>query len=359
MSDWPLTQLTLECFPAVPDHISLPWDAADAYVYQHVDLTTNTLLINDRHGALACLFGQHQSWCDSASAIVARQQNLASNFPEQIFAPAQSSPKTIDWQNVQQVVIRIPKNFDQLKYWLFYCQQNLSQDIPIYLAGMAKHIPVSWLNWLEQQSQNYQQFRIEKKARLLQLHGVQINTPQTTGYQHQALILNAVAGVFSGNKLDIGSRVILPYLELIQKGTVCDLGCGNGLLGLSIKQQQPECQLILTDDSYVAAQSARQNAQRNGLDIEVRHGNCLSAVNEPLDWVVCNPPYHDGHKELTNIAINMFRESQQKLSNEGQMLIIANRHLPYQKTLNRLFKRVNNIHKDAKFTVFHCQFPKR
>lgn len=358
MSYWPETQLTLECFPRLPEHVSMPWDAADSFLSRQLDRHAETLIINDRHGALACSFKQHQSWCDSACAIAARINNLQNNFPADEIQAACTDNSNIDWIQVKQVAIKIPKNFDQLKYWLHHCQNNLPDNTPIYLAGMAKHIPVSWLNWLETHCGQYHQSRIEKKARLLTLSKLHIPAPKKSGYRNDSLKLDATPGVFSGNKLDIGSRVILPYLTVIDQGTVCDLGCGNGLLGLTIKQNQPHCRVIATDDSYVATQSAMSNAKTNQLEIEVRHGNCLAAVSEQLDWVVCNPPYHDGHKELTNIAINMFRESQQRLSKDGQMLIVANRHLPYQKELTRLFKHVDSIHKDNKFTIFHCKFPK-
>ena len=358
MIHWPLTDRWLQCYPDVPEHISLPWDAADEYLYQTADPTLTTLAFNDRHGALACVIPQLISVCDSASAIKARELNLKANYPDREANEAPVSADQVDFTSIQQVLIKIPKNLDLLKSWLSTCQKNLPDTVPIYLAGMAKHIPVPWLNFLEKNSREYLQHRIVKKARLISLRAPTIPAQAEHGYSHQGLTLKALPGVFSANKLDIGSRALLPHLSLIDGGTVCDLGCGNGLLGLLIKSQKPESSLILTDDSYIAVTTARHNAKRNQLEIDVRHGNSLESVNEALDWVVCNPPYHDGHKELTNIAMAMFRDSQRQLKPTGKLLVVANRHLPYQAELKRLFQSVGIIEQTPKFTISLCSQPK-
>ncbi len=53
MPVWETTGLTLSCHPPVPDHIALPWDAADDYLLTRVE-PLDTLTINDRYGALSC-----------------------------------------------------------------------------------------------------------------------------------------------------------------------------------------------------------------------------------------------------------------------------------------------------------------
>src|SRR5690606_1304293 len=121
------------------------------------------------------------------------------------------------------------------------------------------------------------------------------------------------------------------------------------LLGLTLAKRHRIEHLILTDDSYLAVRSARHNAEIAGINADIRHGNCLSAVNETLDWVVCNPPFHDGHRELTNIATTMFTDSMQRLRQNGRLIVIANRHLPYLGLLKKLSGSVQSLGKDSRF----------
>jgi 16S rRNA (guanine1207-N2)-methyltransferase/23S rRNA (guanine1835-N2)-methyltransferase len=224
---------------------------------------------------------------------------------------------------------------------------------------MAKHIPVALLNWLEAHSEDYIQHPITRKARLMTLRGLSRFTGLVDiwqGYQYQGMSVEALPGVFGRQQLDPGAAVLLAHLPADAEGTVCDLGCGNGILSLALSHQIPGARIIATDDSELAVLSARRNATANALkNIEVRQGNALSGVTETLDWILCNPPFHDGHKELTNIAQLMFRDAARQLSPTGTLLVIANRHLPYQPMLKRLFRSVRVISGDKRFSLYRCQ----
>lgn len=352
MPVWNTTGLSLSCYPPLPDHVAQPWDAADDYLLLQAR-PAETLIVNDRFGALTCALPQAAIWNDSASALFSANENLRAN---QLPDAAERTVAGLDAvaRTVQQVLLRLPKNQEQLGYWL---NQIASQcpDATILLAGMARHIPVSLLKWLQANSAEYEQLPIERKARLMRIRGWR-QPPQQLykGYNSAGLTLEALPGVFAREKLDIGSQVLLQHLQLPAEGTVIDLGCGNGLLALSVASQNPLLKVIATDDSAVAVLSARHNAGLNRLNIDVRHGDILQAVNEKADLILCNPPFHDGHKQLTNIAQRMFEESRQHLYAHGVLYVIANRHLPYRPLLNRLFRKVSVISSDPRFSVYRC-----
>ncbi len=356
MPAWEAAGLQLECWPPVPEHIARPWDAADELLLHACRDDAPQLIINDRYGALQCAFPAANVWGDSFAARQSALRNLEFNqraqsgqcFWQEDDLPAISGA----------VMIKVPKNFELLRFWLHHCQQRCQPDTPFYLAGMVKHWPVSWLNWIEQHSEGYEQSRIEKKARLIRFT-LPRALPAMTAWQgytsEDGLCLEALPGVFAREQLDIGSRVLLAQPDPGYQGIVCDLGCGNGLLGLTLAKRHRIEHLILTDDSYLAVRSARHNAAIAGINADVRHGDCLSAVPEALDWVVCNPPFHDGHRELTNIATTMFEESREKLKRNGRLLIIANRHLPYLTVLKRLRFEVKSLGKDSRFSLYDCR----
>ncbi|MFY9180464.1 MAG: class I SAM-dependent methyltransferase [Venatoribacter sp.] len=353
MPRWEATQLQLECWPSVPEHIARAWDSADELLLSAYQKDKTTLLLNDRYGALLCAIPSAHVWADSAMAMASSQRNLARNqltATGEFFLQEEQIPNSIT-----QVLIKVPKQFELLQFWLAALQQRLPSHTQYHLAGMVKHWPVSWLNWLEQHGQDYQQSLISKKARRVTftLAKAPPAPKNWLGYSYQGVQFEALPGVFSRDKLDIGSRVLLSQ-PLQLTGSLCDLGCGNGLLGISLAKRHALTEVHLTDDSFLALRSAQKNAQAAGVNAQFYHANSLDALTKPVDWIVCNPPFHDGHKELTQIAQTMFEQSASKLNKNGKLLVIANRHLPYLPMLRRLFKQVDSIGEDKKFSLYLC-----
>lgn len=359
---WPKTGLSLQCYPIVPSHVSQPWDAADDYLIESLptgnDITT--LLINDRHGVLACHYPKAHSLISQFCAKQALLRNSSTNKIDisdtQLLTENQPLPN-----HITDVVIKIPKSVDLLQHWLELCRQQLPSETRYWLAGMSKHIPTSWLKWLQQHSHSYQQYPIARKARLMVITlGLQpLHKNQWFGYKTADEIrLLALPGVFSRNSMDIGSQFLLQHLPALS-GQVVDLGCGNGLLALTCKKRYPACEVYATDDAWQAIESCRYNAKQSQLDINVLQGNGLSNIAIQPDWVLCNPPFHDGAKQLTDIAIMMFEQSAKKLKDDGRLLVIANRHLPYFKALSKRFQTVKTIASNSKFHVYLANTPKR
>ena len=361
MPEWPAENLQLACFPDVPDHVSLPWDSADEYLLREADTTipAATLILNDRHGALYCALPGAATWSDSFCARQAAQNNARANDlrPPDFLSYGDFSSLT----NIRQVLIQIPKQKDQLADQLRLIATHCP-DANVLLAGMAKHIPVSLLNWLEVNADEYTQLRIVKKARLLSIKGLSKFASlerSLRGYTVDGLTLNGLPGVFSRDHLDPGAEVFRQYFPDLHGKVICDLGCGNGILAISLAKASSGCTIIATDDSELATLATKANAklnssELNNTEIDVRHGNALSAVSEKLDYVFCNPPFHDGNKQLTNIALNMFSDAHKQLKGDGVLLVVANRHLPYTTALKKLFRRVRLISDDKRFNVYYC-----
>ena len=222
---------------------------------------------------------------------------------------------------------------------------------------MAKHIPIPLLNWLEDRAGYYEQLPVVRKARLIKIRGLagfRDLLPSTRSYEINGFSLSAPAGVFCGDRPDPGARAMLKHLPSNQTGIICDLGCGNGILSVHLASNNPEATIIGTDDSQLATLAARENLRANSLKGDIRQGNILSSVEETLDTVICNPPFHDGHKQLTSIAESMFHESFHQLRSGGELLVVANRHLPYTKVLKRLFRNVELISDDKRFNIYRC-----
>ena len=375
-------ELTLDCYPkpassrshGVPNSksassIQQPWDAADIYLIEEANLGKQPAILNDQWGALTCFLeslGQsYYSWSDSFCSQQATRNNLAAlknnSCNNQLSTGIPAFPPATD-----SIWVQCPKSFDQLQWWLTLAIKQLGPGIPVYVAGMAKHIPIKWLNWLENHNKDYQQYPIKKKARLLQFNLPDKLPPlkEEKGYVGpDNLAITALPGVFSRDHMDIGSRFFIHQLASLPAltGKVVDLGCGNGLLSIAALHysQADNIDLVLCDDSCLALEAANRNLKLRQYDkAEYRHTDALLGVDAPIDTVLCNPPFHSGNKISTAAAERMFKQAAKVLAPNGQLLVIANRHLGYAASLKKSFNHVKLIASDAKFVTYRCTSPK-
>lgn len=80
--------------------------------------------------------------------------------------------------------------------------------------------------------------------------------------------------------------------ELPGTQRVLDMGCGSGVLGLTLAAQRPGWQLTLADVSPDALSLARENAASLDLhDMTFLESDLFSAATGPFDGIVANLPY--------------------------------------------------------------------
>src|SRR5262245_23748167 len=75
---------------------------------------------------------------------------------------------------------------------------------------------------------------------------------------------SASRGLFSGGRVDEGTRLLLDHLPANAPRSMLDVGCGYGALGLPIAARHPEARCLLVDRNLVALEHARHNVAANG-----------------------------------------------------------------------------------------------
>src|SRR5690606_27253811 len=73
-----------------------------------------------------------------------------------------------------------------------------------------------------------------------------------------------------------------------------------------------------------------------------------------VDWVVMNPPAHDLYDEAPAMVRALFHEAHGALKPSGQLWLVANRHLPYERQLETLFGRVAVVAENGRFKVLEA-----
>jgi release factor glutamine methyltransferase len=73
---------------------------------------------------------------------------------------------------------------------------------------------------------------------------------------------------------------------------VADIGTGSGIIGISLKLENPSFQVTVTDLSQEALEVAKRNAQTLGAKIDCRQGDLSKPLqHQKWDVILSNPPY--------------------------------------------------------------------
>ena len=363
----PFAQLDLIRQPEMANEPLQAFDAADEYLLAHLHEQglgpdSRVLLLNDGFGALACSLAAHcrvTSSGDSHLGHLALQKNLARNglaADRVTFVPASATTEgPFDW-----VLVRVPKTLALLEEQLIRLHGQLAPGARVVAGAMIKHLPRAAGDLLEQYVGPVQASLAVKKARLLTATPEARPAPESpypTRYQldKPAIELLNHANVFCREGLDIGTRAFLPHLpKSLVPQRVADLGCGNGVLAIAFALANPQAELTLVDESYMAVQSAEVNwrAALGERPATFRAADGLAdQPRDSLDLVLCNPPFHQQQVVGDFLAWRMFQQARAALVTGGELWIVGNRHLGYHAKLARLFRGVQQVAANPKFVV--------
>jgi 16S rRNA (guanine1207-N2)-methyltransferase len=146
-------------------------------------------------------------------------------------------------------------------------------------------------------------------------------------------------GVFAWDRIDPGSALLIQHLPPLA-GRGADLGCGIGVLARAVLAAPAVTELTLVDLDRRAVDCARRNvgdARARFLWADLRHP---AASLAGLDFIVTNPPFHDGGAEDRALGQTFVRRAASLLRRGGRLLLVANRHLPYEAVLKASFRSV-------------------
>jgi 16S rRNA (guanine1207-N2)-methyltransferase len=146
-------------------------------------------------------------------------------------------------------------------------------------------------------------------------------------------------GVFSWDRIDPGTASLMALLpDLAGRGA--DLGCGIGVLAARVLASPAVTELTCLDIDRRAVDCARRNLDDGRATVVWADARHPDEALTGLDFVVMNPPFHDGGAEDRALGVAFIQAAAGMLRKGGACWIVANRHLPYEATLAAAFASV-------------------
>ena len=170
-------------------------------------------------------------------------------------------------------------------------------------------------------------------------------------YRGIPLTFQTDAGVFSKGEVDTGTRLLLEALPEEMTGDILDLGCGWGVIGISIARKWPETRVTMADVNTRALDLSRENAKRNKAEVICIESDGMAAVaGQTFDAVVTNPPIRAGKQ----VIYQMFADAAKSLKPGGALYLVIRKQQGAEscmKYLQTLYGSVEKLDKSGGFWV--------
>ena len=167
------------------------------------------------------------------------------------------------------------------------------------------------------------------------------------------IILNSDNGVFSKDRIDFGTNVLLNSLEdLSNIKSVLDVGCGVGIIGISLAKKYDNLAVHMIDVNEKAISLTKENITINKVkNCQAYLSNVYSDVNEKFDMIISNPPIRAGKDVVHGIAIG----AKEKLNNGGFFYAVVQKKQgadSFKKKLQEIYNNVEIVNKDSGYIIF-------
>lgn len=162
-------------------------------------------------------------------------------------------------------------------------------------------------------------------------------------------------GVFSKDRLDRGSEVFIKTLLSLNLGQdVLDLGCGIGVVGLSLAHFN-HANYTFIDVNERAVELTKTNIKRLNLSSRCHAlvSNIFENVKDSFDSILLNPPIRAGKK----VIYQMYQDSYEHLNSGGSLFIVIRVKqgaLSSFKFLQTIYEDVKVIDHDKGYQIIRC-----
>lgn len=164
------------------------------------------------------------------------------------------------------------------------------------------------------------------------------------------------SGVFSGKRVDAGTKLLADTCIVEKDWCILDLGCGYGVIGIVMKKLYSNADVFMVDINERAIALAEKNAVLNGVSPHIAQGHLYEPVGKmEFDTIIVNPPYVAGRK----LVFEMLEGAKKHLKKGGLLQVVA-RHQKGGKTImKKMLEIFNNVLDHARGAGYHVYVSKK
>lgn len=171
-------------------------------------------------------------------------------------------------------------------------------------------------------------------------------------YYNHSLKIKTDSGIFSKNSIDQATLLLLKNVYVSKSVTeVLDVGCGCGVIGISLASDNPNAHFDMIDVNLRAIELVKENIELNNIkNASVFESNCYENVTKKYDMIVSNPPIRAGKEVVHKIILEGF----EYLNEGGKILLVINKKHGLdsaKKSIVEKYGNCNILAKDGGFSV--------
>lgn len=163
---------------------------------------------------------------------------------------------------------------------------------------------------------------------------------RTISYENKGVVFTFFSdlGVFSKDKIDYGSRVLVETIIQQEKkyNNILDVGCGYGFIGIVLGKLN-EASVVFTDVNKRALHLCERNIKENKIKGEIVLSNAYENITETYDLIVTNPPIRAGKE----VVLNIIRDARKHLKEDGELWFVIRK----DQGVKSIIKCVEDIYK--------------
>jgi 16S rRNA (guanine1207-N2)-methyltransferase len=332
------------------------------------------LLLNAGHGALGVLLARRAPsgavyLCDDnyVAQTMAERTVLANGAANVHVWPEPTVPPAYR-QGLDLVALPLPKGRKLARRLLVQAQEALRTEGQLYMAGANDQGVQSVIKDAEELFGSARVLGYKKGNRVaLAVKRLPHDPPAWASepgiapgswYEFAAEVrgspyrFRSLPGVFSYDRVDPGTTLLLSTLQIAPKSRVLDMGCGYGIIGLAAARAGAAA-VDLVDADLLAVASAGENIAGNAIvNARALPSDIFSAVRgETYDLIASNPPFHVGQAVDYDVAHAFIADARQALRLGGQLVIVANRFIRYEQVMRGVFSKVQVSAQTGQYSV--------
>lgn len=162
-------------------------------------------------------------------------------------------------------------------------------------------------------------------------------------------------GMFSAGRVDRGSLLLADHLPLDIKGTAADFCAGWGYIAARAAERLPNLKALdLYEADHASLEAARLNLSSVAMARFCWHDVAAEPIETRYDVILMNPPFHTARSAEPDLGQSMIQAASRALKRGGRLFLVANRQLPYERTLAETFNRHRQVFGDGVFKLFEA-----